>query len=223
MSPRLRKLTLFLHVVCAVGWIGSVAAYLALALTAQRSDDVQLVRAAYLSMSLIGWDVIVPLSFASLATGLIQSLGTEWGLFRHYWIAVKFFLTVFAVFVLWKHMGRVSRVAAWAADPSFSLASLGEDRFALVLHPALGLVVLLVNTVLSFWKPWGMTPHGRRVQEERRSSRASAAPEPVAAPTLAVASNGNAAWWAKAVGAHVAIVLVLAAVVAHLTGHVPQH
>ena len=41
-------------------------------------------RGAYLAMDLIGWFVIVPLSLASLLTGLVQALGTTWGLFRHY-------------------------------------------------------------------------------------------------------------------------------------------
>jgi hypothetical protein len=43
-----------------------------------------MVRAAYLAMELIARFVIIPLAFASLLTGLIQSLGTPWGLFRHY-------------------------------------------------------------------------------------------------------------------------------------------
>ena len=47
------------------------------------SHDAQMVRAAYLSMELIGWFVIVPFSLAALLTGLVQSLGTPWGLFRH--------------------------------------------------------------------------------------------------------------------------------------------
>lgn len=32
---------------------------------------------------------LVPLAIASLLTGLIQSLGTRWGLFRRYWVVVK--------------------------------------------------------------------------------------------------------------------------------------
>lgn len=58
---------------------------MALAVSGLTSADVQTVRAAYLAMDLIGWFVIVPLSLASLLTGLVQSLGTRWGLFRHYW------------------------------------------------------------------------------------------------------------------------------------------
>ena len=79
LAPRLRKFALTTHVVCSVGWLGSVASFLALAIAGVTSDDAQMVRAAYLAMELTGWFVIVPLSLASLITGIIQSLGTQWG------------------------------------------------------------------------------------------------------------------------------------------------
>src|SRR5438105_15650014 len=84
MTPRLRQLALTAHVTASVGWLGSVAAYLALAVTFMSSRDPQVERTVIFSMALIGWSVIVPLSFASLATGLVMSLGTDWGLFRPY-------------------------------------------------------------------------------------------------------------------------------------------
>jgi hypothetical protein len=40
-------------------------------------------------MELTTWIVIVPLSLAALLTGVVQSLGTPWGLFRHRWIVAK--------------------------------------------------------------------------------------------------------------------------------------
>ncbi|MGH7931483.1 MAG: hypothetical protein ACREQV_27260, partial [Candidatus Binatia bacterium] len=75
-------------------------AYLALAIAGLISRDAPVVRAAYLSLELIGWFVIVPFSLAALLIGLVQSLGTQWGLFRHYWILVKFLLTAAATMVL---------------------------------------------------------------------------------------------------------------------------
>ena len=53
-------------------------------------------RAVYLAMHLTTWFVIVPLCLASLLTGIVQSLGTTWGLFRHSWIVTKLLLTVLA-------------------------------------------------------------------------------------------------------------------------------
>lgn len=50
MPPRLRKFVLTTHVTTSVGWLGAVAAYLALDLTAVNSQDVQTVRGAYFAM-----------------------------------------------------------------------------------------------------------------------------------------------------------------------------
>ena len=75
-------------------------------------------RAAYIAMELTGWFVIVPLSLASLLTGLVQSLGTTWGLFRHYWVLVKFLLTIGATIVLLLHMPTVSYSQASGRDDS---------------------------------------------------------------------------------------------------------
>jgi hypothetical protein len=74
LTPGLRKFALTAHVTSSVGWLGAVAGFLALAIAALSSQDDQVVRAAFLVMELLGWSVLVPLSFASLLTGLIQSL-----------------------------------------------------------------------------------------------------------------------------------------------------
>ena len=104
MTPRLRKFALTAHTTFSVGWLGAVVAYLALAIAGLTHHDAQMIRAAYLSTELIGWFVIVPFSLAALLTGLVQSLGTQWGLFRHYWILVKFLLTTGASAAQLRHL-----------------------------------------------------------------------------------------------------------------------
>lgn len=84
-DPRLRKFVLTAHLTSSVGWLGAIAAFLALAVAGLTSQDEQTVRAAYLAMELTAWFVTVPLALASLLSGLIQALGTPWGMFRHYW------------------------------------------------------------------------------------------------------------------------------------------
>ncbi len=82
MTPAVRKLTITAHVTFSVGWLGAVAAFLVLSIAGLTSHDAELVRGAYLSMELISRFVIIPMSFAAVATGLLQALGTPWGLFR---------------------------------------------------------------------------------------------------------------------------------------------
>lgn len=63
--------------------------------------------------------------FAAFVTGMIQSLGTAWGLFRHYWVVAKLLISAFAVAVLLAQMGQVGRVARGAAE-----IGAGKRRFA---------------------------------------------------------------------------------------------
>jgi len=161
MTPRASKVALTAHVTSSVGWIGAVVAFLALAIAGLTSKDDQTVRAAYLAMELIGWGVIVPFSIASLLTGLVQSLGTSWGLFRHYWIVAKLLITVFASALLLVHMQVASRMASVVTGASFGASDFHNMRLQLVGDAVAALVVLLIATVLSVFKPQGLTPFGR--------------------------------------------------------------
>jgi hypothetical protein len=165
VTPGVRKFALTAHLMCSLGWIGAVVAYLALGVAAVTSEDAQTVRAAWIAMELTGWFVIVPLAVAALLTGLVMSLITPWGLFRHYWVLIALVLTVFATVILLLHMPTVSSLAdvARKADGA-ALYRLGGDLF----HPGVGLVVLLAITVLNVYKPRGLTRYGWRKQQEQR-------------------------------------------------------
>src|SRR5687768_5127825 len=149
MAPSLRKFALATHLTVSVGWIGAVVAYLALGVSAVTSQEPQTVRAAWIAMEVTGWYVIVPLALGALLTGVVMSLGTPWGLFRHYWVLISLGLTVFSTVILLLHMPTVSTLAdmAQSADET-ELAGLGDD----LLHPSIGLVVLLVITGLNVYK-----------------------------------------------------------------------
>lgn len=125
------------------------------------SQEVERARACYFVMNLIGWFVIVPLGLGALASGLVQSLGTEWGVFRHYWILAKLVLTVIGVPILIAHMRSVTGVAGMTSE-TLSLASSSEVKKHLVVHAVGGLVILMIATTLSVFKPWGKTGYGRR-------------------------------------------------------------
>lgn len=163
MTPRIRKFALTTHVTASVGWLGAVAAFLALSIAGLTSQDAQMVRAAYLSIDLVTWAVIVPLCFAALLTGLIQSLGTTWGVFRHYWVVAKLALTIVATIILLLHTQPIGAVAAVAAEMLMTSADVRELRIQLVADAGAALFALLVATGLSVYKPWGMTGYGRRV------------------------------------------------------------
>lgn len=158
MRPPLRKFVLTLHVASSVGLLGAVAAFLVLALAGQAADP-ETARGAYLAMELITSWVIVPLAAAALLVGIAESLGTKWGLVRHYWIVAKLALTLFAIIVLLLQLDTIGYLAQASAT---QLPHLTAARGTLVLHSAGGLIVLLLPMALSIYKPRGRLPTARR-------------------------------------------------------------
>ena len=221
MSPNLRKLALAIHTTPSLGWVGAVAAYLVLVVAAMVSDDSQVLRSAWVAMELLGSNLLIPLSFASLLTGLAMSIGTRWGLFRHYWVVVSLVLTVIAAAVLLQHMQTVSIFAGMAAEAdSSAVAELRVGLQGELLHAGCGLLVLLIVQLLNVYKPKGMTPYGRRTVGLATSPSPSGG-------GAALVRTGNMSTgvprWVAMVGFH-AFGLVVLFVAAHLIngGH-PRH
>lgn len=218
MGPGLRKFVLTAHVTFAVGWLGAVVAYLAVAIAGLKSRDAQTVRSAYIAMELIGRYVLVPLSFATVLAGLVESLATPWGLFRYWWVSVKFVLTAGATAILLRHMAAIAGMADLARDLAWSGDGYGSQRMQLVVHAAGGLLVLLAATALSIYKPWGLTPYGLRRQLRAREIPAADLSLGFG-PAMAMATRSASATprWMYVVGLH-AVGVVLLLLIMHLAG-----
>lgn len=201
MTPRVSKVALMAHVTSSVGWMGAVATFLALAIAGVTSTNDQIVRTAYLAMELIGWCVIVPFSIASLLTGLVQSLGTSWGLFRHYWIVAKLLITVFASVLLLVHMQVASRMASVVAGTTIGAGDFHGMRIQLVGDAVAAIIVLLVATALSVFKPQGMTPFGRNQSSRPDEFDQTGTPR-----------------WVRVFGIIVAVILIAFVLIKHLAG-----
>jgi hypothetical protein len=219
MAPALRRITFTTHITSSVGWVGAAMAFLALAVIGVTSDDERTVRGAYLVMAPAAWFVLVPLAHASLLSGIALSLGTTWGLFRHYWVVLKLGITAFATVILLIYMGTFRQMAGVAADPVVDLAVVRNA--SPIVHAILALILLLAATVLGVYKPFGMTAYGRRKYDEQRQA--------VSSTTLASAGTArdieacSTPPWIYVAGI-VAIALALLFVILHLSGgSLPHH
>ena len=191
MAANTRKALLVAHVVVSVGWIGAVAAFLALAVVGYAAPS------SYIAMDAIGISVIVPAALLSLVTGIVQSLVTPWGLVRHRWVLVKLVLGVLATIALLLHQFTAVREAARRAAAGLPIGSLATQ---LCVDAALAIALLVVATILSVYKPWGLTRWGQR-------ERGTAAALP-----------GTARW-----SLIIVVVLVAAFIALHLSGHGFHH
>jgi hypothetical protein len=169
LNPPVRKALLTAHVLASVGWVGAVLVYLALGIAAVSSADTTLVRAAFVAMDWAAWVVLVPLAVASLVTGVLQSLTTKWGLWRHYWVIFKLAITAVATAVLLTYTGTLDQFATIATAQPFTGHHLGLLRSpSVIVHSTGALLLLLTATVLAVYKPNGLTRRGHRLRQQAR-------------------------------------------------------
>ena len=82
----------------------------------------------------------------------------------------KLLIAIVATGLLLLHMQPTSYVANIAANSALSAADLRAVRIHLVADAGAAVVVLLIATVLSVYKPRGLTTYGWRRDRERRAS-----------------------------------------------------
>lgn len=168
MTRNLRKFVLTAHVFFTVSWLGTVLAFVILAIVGITGKDVQITQSAYISMDYIARFGIVPLSFAPLITGPLLSLGTPWGLFRHYWIIAKLIITILCTIIMQLHLQPINMLADAAINSSVLENDLQQLQIQMVIASCAAVVALLTATALGVYKPKGMTMYGWRKQYQER-------------------------------------------------------
>ncbi|MFG2000774.1 hypothetical protein ACGFNU_16680 [Spirillospora sp. NPDC048911] len=157
MSPRARKANLVLHLIVSITWLGLDIGLLTLTITGLATEDPQTLRAAYISMRLFGDLLLIPAGLLTLLTGLVLSLGTHWGVTRHWWVLAKVVLTLTAVTLTIFSLRPGLHEAAEAAIAT-PLDDGGPDSLA---PPIVSLTMYVTMVVLSVFRPWSRTPWAR--------------------------------------------------------------
>jgi hypothetical protein len=132
---------LVVHVIASVGWLGAVIGFLVLAIAGLANPAV------YGAMALLAHRAIVPLCLASLVTGVVQALGSPWGLVKHYWVVFKLAITVVSTLILLVHLRLIDQLAVNPDDRGLQIQ--------LIVAPAAAIVALAIATVLAIYKPRG--------------------------------------------------------------------
>jgi hypothetical protein len=165
VSAPLYKLLLTAHIIVSVGWLGVVFAKLALGLAAITSMAADVAVSLYLAMGVLNV-AFPPLAIGTIASGVLLSLGTKWGLLEHYWVATKLALSVGVITTAVQLGGRLARqpISALSGQEVVDGTLLGitSAPTLLISLSIAHLLMLGAATVISVYKPWGKTWFGRR-------------------------------------------------------------
>jgi hypothetical protein len=170
MSRRRRKLVLTLHVITSVGWLGAAIAMTVLLVAGFITRNPALRHSAFTFMHVYDLAIMIPLGYLALVTGVLLSVGTNWGLLKHWWIVVKLVLTV-AVLVFAGVFTSGWVLEAVARTTEHPMAGLGALAVRLGANVAAFNTVFWTTATISVYKPWGPTPRGKRKLAERAATK----------------------------------------------------
>ncbi|HSA48884.1 MAG TPA: hypothetical protein VLH10_02070 [Yinghuangia sp.] len=151
------------HVVVAVGLVGVEWVMVMLGVIARNSDDPALRHNVYEVMRSLVFAAGIPLAALSLVTGVVLSLRTPWGLWKHLWIKVKIVLLILVIVlgagVVSSWVRELGAMTAPGGDPS----GLTAVQWYQIAGASVQLAALIAATFLSVYKPSGKRrPAGRR-------------------------------------------------------------
>lgn len=157
-----RRALLVLHVAVSVAWLGLSVGLLTLGITAWTTGDPTLTEASYRAMKVFADWLLAPVAVGTLVSGLVLSLGTPWGLARHRWVWIKFWITM-----------ATAAATVFALRPEIEhAAAAGVPDISLVAAPTVSTTAYLFMTAVSILKPWGLTRKGRRLRAGASSPKA---------------------------------------------------
>jgi len=151
------------HLFFACLWVGASLAMLNLQIFYKPASPDGL-NTIHTVLSLLNFTVVIPAAMACLITGLLMSVFTNWGFFKHYWVLIKWIATptmiLFGTFVLGPWAGLMQALAR-----SEGLKALQNQTYLSYrsLTLAFGLIllgVLIFMIFMSTLKPWGQRGKG---------------------------------------------------------------
>ncbi|MFI9050582.1 DUF2269 domain-containing protein [Streptomyces sp. NPDC053427] len=160
-----RRALLVVHVAVSVGWLGLTLGLLALSITGYTTASPDLAAVSYRAMKIFGDWLVLPVALIALVSGLVLSLGTPWGLARHRWVYVKFWLTLITVLLsVFSLRPGIDHLAAQAA------AGTPTPDIGLLVAPSVATATYVFITAISVLKPWGPTKRGGRLRRRAQSA-----------------------------------------------------
>lgn len=157
-----KHLMVWLHVISSVGWCAMAVVQLVLLGRVLGMDPHDQLVTLETSL-LLENEILDPLGISTAYTGLMLSALTPWGYFRHWWVTVKFWLTLVAILLGSIYLGKTLErvVEASKAGESWSVTPM-------FIGTGWTLATLALMVWISIEKPWG-----RRHAGEERAKRAA--------------------------------------------------
>ena len=145
------------HVSFACLWVGGAVTINLMNFIMTASDGMQLY-GIILSMKFVDDFVIIPGAIGSLLTGLIYSLFTNWGWFKHNWIIVKWIINltgvIFGTFWLGPWLNSLPPIVKTEGLEALANTTYLHNQDMLYCWGTLQAATIVFALFISVLKPW---------------------------------------------------------------------
>ena len=160
LTPQAIKILKMFHIFFAFCWVISALALCGLLfITHPESGDELYMRS--LIVQILDDYFIIPGAIGVLITGLIYSIGTNWGFVKHTWIIVKWIMTIlqilFGTFVLGPFVNNNVTLTDRLRDAALTDSVVLGNILTTQIWGTVQLSLLLLMVVISVQKPWRRT------------------------------------------------------------------
>lgn len=154
-----RKWLVTIHLLFSAIMLGMSFVFLVLSIVAGTTNDEGVFKACYSIMHLLSKTTIRFSTIGTLVTGILLSVLTPWGLFKHYWIIVKEAVTFLTILIgpVGMYMWTLKAVTLTSSEGMNALLDQGFtiDSMQLWIGIILQIVSLVGLFIISVFKPWG--------------------------------------------------------------------
>ncbi len=168
LGARTRKGVLVVHIASAGAWIGMDVVMGIVVFTALIAGNDATRALCFRALELFANWSLITTGLVCLASGVVLSLGTKWGLVRYWWVTIKLVLNIL-----------LTTLVLVALRPGVIEAAEQGRRFAtgeaaslavgdLIFPPIVSPIALLIAFVLAVFKPWGRIRKRPAPREEER-------------------------------------------------------
>jgi uncharacterized membrane protein len=159
LNIRKKNLLVALHVLSVVAWFGGTICLLLLGLYLKNAENGDQLYYTLSSMHVIDETLIKYPALATLISGILLSVWTQWGLVKYYWIVIKFILTIVIILMGILFINDWFSFLVKTAE-HYGFASLQKQDFqttwlSLILAASFNIMAMAIMTFLTYFKPFG--------------------------------------------------------------------
>ncbi|MPY93972.1 MAG: hypothetical protein GEV08_13190 [Acidimicrobiia bacterium] len=155
LGRRARRAVLTTHIVAAAAWIGMDVVMGVLVFTAMLTSSTSTEALCYRALELFAVWPLLAAGVATLVSGVVLGLGTNYGLVRYWWVAIKLGMNVLLVTLVAFALRPGVAEAASYGEALAAGAPSDADVSMLFMPPLVSTTALIAATILSVYKPLG--------------------------------------------------------------------